>query len=131
MNLDDIELNFAQAKVIREYVNNGLLDEENQEYNSNLLEVQDICSQIKDYDNLNNDIETYIDFCKKQNSYIFRNVEFGEELIKILNIYTNKEWQDEPLDSDEVDILVEHLRNQLNLINGNLTNEEYNNLENK
>lgn len=59
------------------------------------------------------------------------NVEFGEELIKILNIYTNKEWQDEPLDSDEVDILVEHLRNQLNLINGNLTNEEYNNLENK
>ena len=131
MNLDNIELNFAQAKVIREYVNNDLLDEENQKYNSNLLEVQDICSQIKDYDNLNNDIEIYIDFCKKQNSYIFRNVEFGEELIKILNIYTNKEWQDEPLDSDEVDILVEHLRNQLNLINGNLTNEEYNNLENK
>ena len=29
MNLDNIELNFAQAKIIREYVNNGLLDEEN------------------------------------------------------------------------------------------------------
>ena len=63
--------------------------------------------------------------------FVCVNLLFDVIYIKILNIYTSKEWQDEPLDSDEVDILVEHLRNQLNLINGNLTNEEYNNLENK
>ena len=50
---------------------------------------------------------------------------FEEELIKILDEYTEQEWQDEPLDGDEVDILVEHLRNRLNLLNGNITKEEY------
>lgn len=58
-------------------------------------------------------------------------LEFQTELIKILNIYTDKGWQTEPLDSDEVNVLVEHLRNQLDLINGNITKEEYNKLENK
>ena len=50
---------------------------------------------------------------------------FEDELIKILDEYTEQEWQDEPLDGDEVDILVEHLRNRLNLLNGNITKEEY------
>lgn len=59
----------------------------------------------------------------------FKNLEFGEELIKILDIYTEKDWRNEPLDSDEVDRLVKHLKNRLELINGNITNEEYDLLE--
>ena len=30
-------------------------------------------------------------------------LQFGEELQKILNIYTDNEWTSEPLDGDEVD----------------------------
>ena len=56
-------------------------------------------------------------------------LEFEKELIEILDIYTNKDWRNEPLDSDEVDRLVEHLKNQLDLINGNITEEEYQNKE--
>ena len=52
------------------------------------------------------------------------NMEFEEFLIQILNRY-DISWQEDPLDSDEVDTLVEHLRNQLNLINGNITRAEY------
>lgn len=51
-------------------------------------------------------------------------MEFEEFLIQILNRY-DISWQEDPLDSDEVDTLVEHLRNQLNLINGNITRAEY------
>lgn len=58
------------------------------------------------------------------------NLEFGKQLTEILDIYTNKEWQDEPLDSDEVDILIGHLKNQLELINGNITKQEYEEKEN-
>lgn len=56
-------------------------------------------------------------------------LQFGEELQKILNIYTDNEWTSEPLDGDEVDNLVEHIRNQLNLLNGNITEREYEKLE--
>ena len=56
---------------------------------------------------------------------------FEEELIKILDEYTEQEWQDEPLDGDEVDVLIEHLRNTLNLINGNITRQEYEEMEAK
>lgn len=59
----------------------------------------------------------------------FQNLQFGEELIKILDIYTEKDWRNEPLDSDEVDKLVKHLKNQLDLINGNITKSEYDFLE--
>ena len=48
------------------------------------------------------------------------NLEFGKQLTEILDIYTDKEWQDEPLDSDEVDVLIGHLKNQLELMNGNI-----------
>ena len=51
-------------------------------------------------------------------------LEFEDELIKILNKY-DENWVKEPLDSDEVEVLIGHLRNQLDLINGNITNEEY------
>ena len=54
-------------------------------------------------------------------------LQFEEELYKILDIYTENGEFD--LDGDEVDALVEHLRNQLNLIYGNITNEEYAELE--
>lgn len=56
-------------------------------------------------------------------------LQFGKQLLEILDIYTDKEWTDEPLDSDEVDILTEHIKNQLNLINGNITEQEYEDLE--
>jgi len=59
---------------------------------------------------------------------ILDKLEFGEELTSILDIF-DFEWRNEALDGDEVDILVEHLRNQLNLINGNITRKEYEELE--
>lgn len=51
-------------------------------------------------------------------------LEFEKELEKILYKY-DEDWVKEPLNSDEVDILVEHLRNQLDYINGNITYKEY------
>lgn len=55
-------------------------------------------------------------------------MEFEKELIEILDRYA-PDWEEEPLDGDDVDSLVEHLRNQLNLINGNITRKEYEELE--
>lgn len=56
-----------------------------------------------------------------------QDLEFEEELYKILNKFTqgSTNWKIEPLDGDEVDILTEIIRNQLNLINGNITPKEY------
>lgn len=51
-------------------------------------------------------------------------LQFYDELNNILNIYSEN-WEEEPLDGDEVDNLIEILRNQLNLINGNITIQEY------
>ena len=56
-------------------------------------------------------------------------MEYEKELIDILNTYSEFTGEEEPLDGDEVDRLVEHLRNKLNLINGNITREEYDKLE--
>lgn len=53
------------------------------------------------------------------------NLEFGKQLIEILDIYTDKEWTDEPLDENEVNDLLKVLEKQLNLINGNITEKEY------
>lgn len=52
-------------------------------------------------------------------------LEFGKQLIEILDIYTDKEWTDEPLDENEVNDLLSVLGRQLNLINGNITEKEY------
>lgn len=52
-------------------------------------------------------------------------LEFGKQLIEILDIYTDKEWTDEPLDENEVNDLLKVLEKQLNLINGNITEKEY------
>lgn len=51
-------------------------------------------------------------------------LEFEKQLTEILDIY-DQNWIYEPLDGDEVDSLIKILRNQLNLLNGNITNEEY------
>lgn len=51
-------------------------------------------------------------------------LEYEKELMAILDKYAN-DWTIEPLDSDEVETLIGHLRNQLDLINGNITNKEY------
>lgn len=56
-------------------------------------------------------------------------LQFGKQLLEILDIYTDKEWTNESLDGDEVDKLAEHIKNQLNLINGNITEQEYEDLE--
>ena len=52
-------------------------------------------------------------------------LEFGKQLIEILDIYTQKEWVDEPLSEDEIKELTKTLENQLNFINGNITEREY------
>ena len=54
--------------------------------------------------------------------------EFEIEIRKILKIY--KEGSKEPLDGDEVDALTEHIRNRINLTEGNITEKEYAELEN-
>lgn len=56
-------------------------------------------------------------------------LEFGKQLIEILDIYTQKEWVDEPLSEDEIKDLLRILEKQLNFINGNITEKEY--LENR
>ena len=58
-------------------------------------------------------------------------LEFEKELVSILDKYTENEWKTEPLDSDEVETLIGHLRNQLDLINGNITRAEYMEKESK
>lgn len=58
-------------------------------------------------------------------------LEFESELILILNKYAKGWAVDDPLDGDEVDVLVEHLRNMLNYMNGNITHKEYMKLEEK
>lgn len=57
-----------------------------------------------------------------------QDLEFEKALYDILDIYTENGEYD--LDGDEVDNLVNHLRNELNLICGNITNNEYWKLEN-
>jgi hypothetical protein len=57
-----------------------------------------------------------------------QDLEFEKSLYDILDIYTENGEYD--LDGDEIDNLVNHLRNELNLICGNITNDEYWKLEN-
>ena len=56
-----------------------------------------------------------------------RDLEFYEELRSILRKYS--EGWNQALDGDEVDRLTEHIKNQLNLMNGNITDDEYLKLE--
>ena len=75
---------------------------------------------------LDNEKQLYItEVCWEEND-ITQNedLEFYDELEQILNTYS-EDWEKEPLDGDEVDKLVEILRKQLNVINGNITMKEY------
>lgn len=45
-----------------------------------------------------------------------RELEFANEIYCILDKYTENSWEKEPLDMDEVETLIKHLRNDLNLI---------------
>lgn len=56
-------------------------------------------------------------------------LEFENELNTILDKYTENSWRNEPLDDDEVNNLVKHIKNMLNLKNGNITRDEYFELE--
>jgi len=58
-----------------------------------------------------------------------KKMNFFDELIDIIKLY--KDGNEDALDGDEVDKLTEHLRNQINLIEGNITNDEFDKLENE
>lgn len=54
-------------------------------------------------------------------------IEFIQPIREIIASY--KDGSDEPLDGDEVDMLTEHVRNRINLHEGNITDSEYEELE--
>ena len=86
----------------------------------------EIIKELERYFRINDDILKYITIKIKEG--VQDSQEYAELLCKILDIYTENSWEDYPLDSDEVDRLTEFLRAKLNLINGNITQEEYNKL---
>ncbi len=87
-----------------------------------------IINELEKYFRINYDVLKYITIKIKEG--LQDNQEYAEPLYKILDIYTKNSWEDCPLDGDEVDRLTEILRAKLNLINGNITQEEYNKLFN-
>lgn len=54
-------------------------------------------------------------------------IEFIQPIREIIASY--KDGSGEPLDGDEVDMLTEHVRNRINLHEGNITDSEYEELE--
>lgn len=86
----------------------------------------EIINELERYFRINDDVLKYITIKIKEG--IKDNQEYDEALYEILDEYTNKNWESETLDGDEVDRLTEFLRAKLNLINGNITQEEYNKL---
>ena len=56
-----------------------------------------------------------------------KDLNFFDELREIIRLY--KEGSEEPLDENEVDELIKYLKNQINLIEGNITEEEYDKLK--
>lgn len=63
---------------------------------------------------------------KKTLLKIAKKLKFGDELVKILNAFTEGGFKEEALDSDDVADLSLILKAELELMNGNITNEEYN-----
>lgn len=82
-----------------------------------------IVNVLERYFRINSDIFKYL--TEKTQEAIQDKGEFDNSLYKILDIYTEYNWENEPLDTDEVDRLVELLKIKLNLLNGNITEEEY------
>lgn len=85
-----------------------------------------IVDVLERYFRINSDILKYLTV--KTQETIQDKGEFDNSLYEILDIYTEYNWENEPLDADEVDRLVELLKIKLNLLNGNITEEEYYNL---
>ena len=59
-------------------------------------------------------------------------IEIDEEtsfLIQRQELHGTSDYPGEPLDGDEVDQLVEHIRNKLNIREGNITEKEFEELE--
>lgn len=86
----------------------------------------EIIKNLERYFRINSDILKYITI--RTNEAIQNNTEYDNLLYDILDVYTDNNWENEPLDEDEIDSLVEFLKLKLNLINGNITEEEYNKL---
>ncbi len=90
------------------------------------IDIKEICNYL--INSLNGDIKTVVDDLNKYWGYnidMCKNMEFGNQLTEILDIYTEKGWQDDPLDEREVDNLAELLKLKLNFINGNIDRKEY------
>lgn len=90
------------------------------------IDIKEVCNCI--INSLNADIKTVVDDLNKYWGYnidMCKNMEFGNQLTEILDIYTEKGWQDDPLDEREVDNLAELLKLKLNFINGNIDRKEY------
>lgn len=85
-----------------------------------------IINKLEKYFRINDDVLKFITIKTEEGTK--DNQEYDEALYEILDVYTNENWGNEPLDGDEVDRLTEFLRAKLNLINGNITQEEYNKL---
>lgn len=58
------------------------------------------------------------------------NDEINSQLGKILDVY-RVDWKKRNLNGEDVEILTNHLKNRLNLINGNINQWEFEYLENK
>lgn len=86
----------------------------------------EIIKNLERYFRINSDILKYITI--RTNEAIQNNTKYDNLLYDILDVYTDNNWENEPLDEDEIDSLVEFLKLKLNLINGNITTEEYNKL---
>lgn len=76
-------------------------------------------------DNFKNFYITKTQILKEEFMLKKEDLEFEKQLIEILDIYTDKEWVNEPLDENEVKDLLTVLERQLNFINGNITEKEY------
>lgn len=82
-----------------------------------------IVDVLERYFRINSDILKYMTI--KTQEAIKDNKELDNFLYEILDIYTEYNWENEPLDTDEVDRLAELLKTKLNFLNGNITEEEY------
>ena len=86
----------------------------------------EVIKNLERYFKINTDILKYITIRTKE--AIQNDTRYYNLLYDILDVYTDNNWENEPLDKDEIDSLVEFLKLKLNLINGNINTEEYNKL---
>ena len=90
------------------------------EYNAKEHQKNKILGIFKE---LNIDIMKYIEVLEEQEEKVAGTID--DRLYEILDLWSEGEWKNEPLDSDEIDKLCDLLKLKLNYINGNITYEEY------